>query len=116
LLADFLTKSKLIKRILLEDYSAQLFWRHANSLLAVEGNLKEIFGYVLRELRENQGVSQQSVADNCDLERGFISRLERGLVQPTLTTIFKLAEFFEMPPEDLVKLVTERARNRKAAR
>jgi transcriptional regulator with XRE-family HTH domain len=89
-------------------YSTQLFSTHANRLPAVDSNLKEIFGYILRDLRNNRGVSQQSVADNCDFERVFISRLERGLAQPTLTTIFTLAEFFEIPPEEFVKLVNDR--------
>lgn len=71
----------------------------------MEGNLKEIFGYVLRELRERKGVSQQNVADNCNFERVFISRLERGLAQPTITTVFKLAAFFEIPPQHLIERV-----------
>ncbi|HZY82366.1 MAG TPA: helix-turn-helix transcriptional regulator [Cyclobacteriaceae bacterium] len=79
----------------------------------MEGNLREIFGYVLRELRVGRGATQQEVADNCDFERVFISRLERGLVQPSLITLFKLAEFFEMPPEDMVRLVSERRKKTK---
>jgi transcriptional regulator with XRE-family HTH domain len=77
-----------------------------------DGNLKEVFGYVLRELRDKKNVSQQSVADHCDFERVYISRLERGLIQPSLKTVFKLSEFFEMAPADFVRLVDELLKRR----
>jgi transcriptional regulator with XRE-family HTH domain len=51
-----------------------------------------IFGTVLRELRENKKLSQEKLAEFCDLDRTYISLLERGLRQPTLTTLFKLSD------------------------
>ncbi|HMJ70148.1 MAG TPA: helix-turn-helix transcriptional regulator [Cyclobacteriaceae bacterium] len=80
----------------------------------MERNLKEVFGYVLRELRDQKNVSQQHVADHCDFERVYISRLERGLIQPSLGTVFKLAEFFEMPPGDFVRRVDELWKRKKS--
>ena len=70
----------------------------------MEGNtrLKQAFGKVLFQLRGEKGVSQKEVADHCNLERAYISRLERGLLQPSLATIIKLAEYFEIAPGDLV--------------
>jgi transcriptional regulator with XRE-family HTH domain len=73
----------------------------------VESNvrLKQIFGKTLLELREEKNVSQKEVADNCNLERAYISRLERGLLQPSLTTIIKLAEYFQVEPGALITQV-----------
>jgi len=34
---------------------------------------------------------------------GFVSLMERGLRSPSIDTIFRLANAFEVPPEDLVK-------------
>ena len=50
----------------------------------------EIFGKVLREMRDENQISQEKLAEYCDLDRTYISLLERGLRQPTITTIFKL--------------------------
>jgi len=70
----------------------------------VESNvrLKQAFGKILLQLREQKEVSQKEVADNCNLERAYISRLERGLLQPSLTTIVKIAEYFNVSPGVLI--------------
>lgn len=67
--------------------------------------LKQAFGKILLQFRNEKNVSQQEVADNCNLERAYISRLERGLLQPSLATIIKLAEYFKIEPGELVSQV-----------
>ena len=64
-----------------------------------------IFGTVLRELRENKKLSQEKLAEFCDLDRTYISLLERGLRQPTLTTLFKLSDALNIKPSELIELV-----------
>lgn len=64
-----------------------------------------IFGKVLRELREKNSLSQEKLAEFCDLDRTYISLLERGLRQPTLTTLFKLSSALKIKPSELVELV-----------
>ncbi|MBY0432845.1 MAG: helix-turn-helix domain-containing protein [Cyclobacteriaceae bacterium] len=71
----------------------------------MKSNLKELFGEVLLQLRKEKGVSQQELADNCNIERAYISRLERGLFQPTISIVFKLADYFERKPAELIELV-----------
>ena len=46
------------------------------------------FGRVLRELRQERGLSQEALALEADLQRNYISLIERGVNQPTITTIF----------------------------
>jgi transcriptional regulator with XRE-family HTH domain len=65
----------------------------------------EIFGQVLREMRENHHLSQEKLAEYCDLDRTYISLLERGLRQPTITTIFKLAKALNISPSELIEKV-----------
>jgi transcriptional regulator with XRE-family HTH domain len=79
----------------------------------VESALKKAFGKVLVELRKHQQVSQQEVADNCGIERAYISRLERGLFQPTITIIFKIADYFEKSPAEIIQRVDNLRRKRK---
>jgi transcriptional regulator with XRE-family HTH domain len=65
----------------------------------------EIFGKVLRELRESNQISQEKLAEYCELDRTYISLLERGLRQPTITTIFKLAKALNISPSQLIEKV-----------
>jgi transcriptional regulator with XRE-family HTH domain len=63
------------------------------------------FGKVLRKLREKQNLSQEKLAEYCDLDRTYISLLERGLRQPTISTLFKIAEALEMSPSEIIRQV-----------
>ncbi len=65
----------------------------------------EVFGKVLRELRETNKLSQEKLAEYCELDRTYISLLERGLRQPTITTIFKLAKALNVSPSRLIEKV-----------
>lgn len=49
------------------------------------------FGKVLRRLRQNAGLTQEQLALEADLQRSYVSILELGQQQPSLTTILKLA-------------------------
>jgi len=66
-----------------------------------------LFGKVLRKLREAKKLSQEKLAELCDLDRTYISLLERGLRQPTISTLFKIADALDLPPSELVKKVEE---------
>jgi len=80
----------------------------------VESNLKESFGKVLAQLRKEHGVSQQELADNCNMERAFVSRMERAISQPTITVVFKIADYFEIKPSEMIeKLDSMRKRRSK---
>lgn len=67
---------------------------------------EEAFGLVLRDLRRERALSQETLALESQLDRTFISLLERGLRQPSLTTIFQLARPLGLSPEDLVAAVS----------
>ena len=67
--------------------------------------LEATFGQVLREFRNEAGISQEKLAMECDLERNYISMLERGLRQPSLKTIFVLAKALHIDPSKIIKKV-----------
>jgi transcriptional regulator with XRE-family HTH domain len=73
--------------------------------------LQSIFGEVIRSCRKDKGISQERLALDSSLQRSFISRLERGLTQPTLITIFELAQALDVEPRHLVSEVQQRWRN-----
>ncbi len=49
------------------------------------------FGLVLRKHRLAAGLSQEQLGLESGVQRNFISLIETGQNQPTITTIFKLA-------------------------
>jgi len=67
--------------------------------------LIKIFGQVLRELRDKENISQEKLAEYCDLDRTYISLLERCLRQPTITTLFKLSKALKIKPSLLIEKV-----------
>jgi len=76
-----------------------------------EKALQRIFGEVLRELRKERKLSQEKLGELTNLHDRYISLLERGLRQPTLSTIFKLANALGISLLDLLKPVVERFKN-----
>lgn len=56
----------------------------------------ECFGKVLREARERAKLSQEALADLADLDRTYVSLLERGRRQPSLTTMLALAAALDL--------------------
>ncbi len=74
------------------------------SIMASE-SIAAIFGKVLREQRNARGLSQESLALSADVDRTFVSQMERGIRQPTLTTLCKLSEALGIQPSTLVARV-----------
>lgn len=70
--------------------------------------IDEAFGAVLRELRDSRGITQEKLSFDADLDRTFISLLERGQRQPSLSTVFQLSHALGLPPAQMVTLVEER--------
>jgi transcriptional regulator with XRE-family HTH domain len=66
---------------------------------------EQAFGIVLRDLRQTRAISQETLALESELDRTFISLLERGLRQPSLTTILQLARPLGVAPQELVAAV-----------
>ena len=66
------------------------------------------FGEVLRQLREQRRLSQETLGANCESDRTFVSMLERGLVSPTLRTIVKLSKGLSVAPSEIIRR-TERS-------
>jgi len=64
------------------------------------------FGRVLREQRERASLSQEELAKAAQLNRTYISLLERGIRQPTLETLFRIADALSVAPSTLVAKTT----------
>jgi len=69
---------------------------------------QKAFGVVLRQLRLDNGYSQDSYAHQTGYHRNYIGQLERGEKSPSLKALFDFAGSFELKPSELLKKVEER--------
>ena len=49
-------------------------------------------GEKLRQLRLQRGLTQEDMADRCELSKGFISQVERNLASPSIATLTDMLE------------------------
>jgi len=70
-------------------------------------DLAVAFGVVLRRLRIDAGLTQEKLGFEAELRRTYVSVLELGQQQPSLTTIFKLADALKTTPSKLLRQVED---------
>ena len=68
---------------------------------------KRLVGLNLKRMREEKGWSQEALGDYAGLHRTYVSGVERGVRNPTVTVLQKLAEGLQTT---LVELVREEDR------
>lgn len=68
---------------------------------AGEKIIKE-FGKRLKKLREDRGLSLRELAHQADTSHQNIHEIEKGARNPSLTTIYRLAEALGVRPADLL--------------
>lgn len=60
-------------------------------------------GDIIKKMREERGLSQKEVASSVGIDRGQYSRIETNKVEPTLSTLEKIAQAFKIEVEDFFK-------------
>ncbi len=68
----------------------------------------ELFGQVVRELRDARGWTQEELAERADMNASYLGFVERGDNVPTLTIIIQIAEGLGVSPADLLRDVMKR--------
>jgi transcriptional regulator with XRE-family HTH domain len=77
----------------------------------VKGDLKTIFGEILKELRLKKDLTQQQLADYAGMDRAYISELERGLLMPSVETVFKVAKVLKVKPQHIIELMDDQTKS-----
>lgn len=67
--------------------------------------IQNAFGKVVRRLRLKRELTQEELGFESELRRTYISILELGQQQPTLTTIMKLSKALNIKPSKLIELL-----------
>ena len=66
-------------------------------------NVSKQFGQRARAIRLKQVLSQGDVAKRMNVHRSYISSIERGVRNPSLKVIQRIAKALEVPMEKLIK-------------
>jgi transcriptional regulator with XRE-family HTH domain len=62
----------------------------------------EAFGRNLRAIRKSKGFSQERLAYDAGIDRSYVGKIERGMVNITIERIYLLAECLQCLPKTLV--------------
>jgi transcriptional regulator with XRE-family HTH domain len=73
--------------------------------MARRTNITERFGRRVRELRQRANLSQEEFAARCDLDRTYISGIERGKRNVALRNIEAIAQALHVTMSELLKAV-----------
>lgn len=60
-------------------------------------------GLNLKKFREERGFSQEAFADHCGLHRTYISGIERGVRNPTVLIVEKIAKALKVSAAELLQ-------------
>jgi len=63
--------------------------------------LRHLFGRRVRVLRRGQDVTQEKLAELCDLSPEYISHIERGKASPSFDVMAALARELQVEPSGL---------------
>lgn len=54
--------------------------------------------------RIKRNLSQEKLAEIADIDRGTLSKIERGVISPTIATLYKLSIAFKIKLSELVDI------------
>lgn len=70
-------------------------------------SLRDVFARNLRRYRIAAGLSQESLAADADIDRTYVSALERGVYAASIDMIEKLAKVIGVEPSKLLERPTK---------
>jgi ribosome-binding protein aMBF1 (putative translation factor) len=79
-----------------------LMQRRTKQIQPTDLKLRAI-GAVVREFRERAGHSQERLSGECGFDRTYISRVERGIINPTVGRLWQIADALKTPLSQVAK-------------
>jgi transcriptional regulator with XRE-family HTH domain len=69
--------------------------------MQVRSEAHAAFGQAIRQTRGERGLSQEALAHASEIDRTYLSGIERGMRNPSLTNILKIAAALDVRPTEL---------------
>ena len=66
-------------------------------------DIRAVLGRNVRKYRDRKGLSQETLAFDADLHRTYVSGVERGVRNPTVEIVAKLATALGVEPHKLLE-------------
>lgn len=76
-------------------------------MVLLSGAMATTLGDILREYREQAGLTQEQAAHRSGLERTHISMIERSVYMPTVKTFFAYCRAVDAEPADIARRIDE---------
>jgi transcriptional regulator with XRE-family HTH domain len=64
--------------------------------------LRRILGANVRRLRRERGLSQEELAFEAEIDRTYVSQIERGVINPSLLVLYKIGRALHADVLDLL--------------
>ena len=77
-------------------------------------DLRQLFATNLRRIRHERKVSQEGLAHDAEVDRAYLSRVERGVTHVGLEIIGRLAAVLEVDPAEFFRKPTRSGARKKA--
>lgn len=65
--------------------------------------IRKSLGEILREMRNEHGMTQEFVAESIGVSRQAVSKWENGTSEPSTSNLIAIAKLYEVLPEELLK-------------
>ena len=66
------------------------------------------FGFHLKKLRSDKNLSWQVLSQKSGISAGYISKIERGLAEPSLDVLYSLSVGLQVRPASLLDFIFNR--------
>jgi transcriptional regulator with XRE-family HTH domain len=66
--------------------------------------LKQALSTNIKRLRKEQGISQEKLALKADLDRSYMSQIERNLANPSIEALLRISNALDVAPSELLQL------------
>jgi len=63
---------------------------------------RQNLAFIIRDRRKSSGWSQEEFAEKAQIDRTYVSQIERGVANPSLSVLCKIADVFEMQLTELL--------------
>jgi len=66
-------------------------------------NIREIFAQNIKRFRRQKGISQEELAHLADIDRTYVSALERKVYSASLDVVASIAKALDVEPHELLQ-------------
>lgn len=78
----------------------------------MKDKIKKSLALKVKALRESVHITQEELADLCDVSWRTVSNLERGLVVPDLCMLCKMSKIFKVSIDEMLSLEIDESKSR----